>query len=597
MLSRFCFTTAFVLGIVAYRLPWSTTWPLVALSIGILLWHPRLSGRWALWGLTALALLVGVARAGLDEALAGRAPHGLAGVHTFGGTVLESPRQWGSSLVFFFEVSRIDNLAAPRPLRLLVRLGESEEKVAPGERWEFEGRFSMGKPASYPGGFSQAFWLWTQRAGGVLEVGRFDNVSYLGPPRGWAPRSVAARARQAMLARLERVEDPTARALVAGVVFGDTQALPRDVQHQFRRTGTSHLLAASGMNVALLLGLLTAGARLLGYGPWRIAPALIPVAIGYAFLAGCAPSITRAATAAVMALMAAWLGRTSGSWNSLCLSVWLLLCWEPRQVYDPGFQLSVAAVVGLIGGPSLDESAPTWKKNGVLTLSATLLTLPVMWTTFAELSLTLLPANLVLGPLVELLFPLGLLLTMVPLPPLYWLTEAVARASLLLVARMSALADPLPLAQPGAPSLLLLAVALALWMGNWSRARWFALPLAALALLLGHTLALRPMAGQGELVVRQISDGGKTLFWLSSLQEERLVLSESWQEQRARAMLLSLGCRRPPRIELLSPAGGLELRWGAFQWGNVHPFLPKAPFVEVKTTGSTYSVSIWRPES
>jgi competence protein ComEC len=531
----------------------------------------------------------------MDEALDERHSGLRAGkIAKFSGSVLEAPRQWGRSLVFFVSASHVDDRELDQPVLVLVRWSGGEDIVAPGESWTFTGRFGLGERAAYPGGFSQDFWLWTQRAQGVVSLNRFSEVSYQGPPAGWGPRALAARLRQRMLARLESIEHLTARSLIAGVVFGDTQALPKDVQEQFRRTGTSHLLAASGMNVALLVGLIVTLARLLGYGPWRVAPGLIPLAIGYAFLAGCAPSITRAAAAAVMGLLAACWGRTSGAWNSLCLSVWVLLLWEPRQIYDPGFQLSVAAVIGLIAGPSLDEGAPGWKKSSLMTISACMLTLPIMWTMFGELSLTLLPANLILGPLVECLFPLGLLLTLLPLPPLCWVTEHLARLSLWLVKEISWLADPVPLSEPGAGSLALLALAIMLWIGTDSKARWWAIPLATLALCSGQWAGLRPTAAPGELVVRQVGLR-KPYYWLSSHREELLVLAEGWQEQRARSMLLDMGCLREPEIKVLKAGQSFTVRWGAFGWGKVHPLLPKAPYVEVRTTGCTYQAHEWRP--
>lgn len=593
MHKRLFSTIVFLSALLAWRLPWATA-ALLLLGLALVsVWLPRFPPRRL--APLALALLVGLGRAALDDALQPPPSEEVGQIVACGGTVVDSPRQWGSSMVFFFSVHRLQGRELPEPLLLLVRWSGSEDVVAPGERWELTGRWEAGDEATYPGGFSSQRWLWTQRAQGVLRVSRFSEASFLGPPRGWGPSALAARLRVVMLRRLELIDHTTARALVAGVVFGDTQALPKNVQDQFRRTGTSHLLAASGMNVALLLGLCVAAARLMGYGAWRIAPALIPVAIGYAFLAGCAPSISRAAAAAVMGLLAAWWGRGSSSWNSLCLSVWILLLWEPRQVYDPGFQLSVAAVVGLIAGPTLHESAANWKKNSLMTVSACLLTLPIMWTMFHEISPTLLPANLILGPLVELLFPLGLLLTLVPLTPLVWLTEALAQLSLLLVSWLSALADPLPLAQPGALSLLLLGLAVLLWVGTWSRARWGALPLALLAVGHGQLCATLPTAVPGELVVRRIGEA-TPVYWVSSQQEELLVLGEAWQEGRARAMLLDLGCLRKPRVELLAEAEPFEQRWGAFEWGKVAPLLPKAPYLEVRTSGCSYTVREWRPE-
>ena len=589
-------TLAFLLGLLLWRASPQLLAGSLAASLLLLLWHPRLRQPRLALGLT-VALLLGLGRAALDD-LEASPPVCLkeGAMLSISGTVLESPRQWGGSLVFFLEVEKLQGQATVKPLLLLVRWSGGEDAVCPGERWEMTGRYSRGEPVAYPGGFSQTFWLWTQRAQGTVKVSRFCPVSYLGPPRGWGPRALAARLRQTMLKRLDGVRHQQARALVSGVVFGDTQALPREVQDQFRRTGTSHLLAASGMNVALLIGLLTAAARLAGYGAWRVAPCMIPVAIGYAFLAGCAPSITRAAAAACMGLLAAWLGRRSGPWNSLCLSVLLLLLWEPRQIYDLGFQLSVAAVVGLIAGPSLDEAAASWKKSAVMTVSACMLTLPFMWCAFHELSLTLLPANLILGPLVELLFPLGLLLAVLPLAPLCWLVEGIARLSLFLVAWLSNLADPVTLATPGLDSLAALAVSIGIWVGLWNGARWWALPLAALAMVWGQIQGERPLAAAGELVVRRIDSAGKPFYWLSSGKEELLVLSEPWQEGRARSMMRDWGCLRPAHAKVLEADQTFDVRWGAFTWGNVHPLLPKAPYLEVRTAGCTYTVDSWRPE-
>ncbi len=590
---RLLSTLIFVLALLAWRWPlWQATLVLLLLTLLPVLIPRLLHQRLAP---LALALLFGLGRSALDDALQPPPPQEVGKIVVCQGVVVDSPRQWGSSMVFFLELDRLQGREVERPLLLLVRWSGSEDVVAPGERWELTGRWEAGEEATYPGGFSQRRWLWTQRADGVLRVGRFSEASYLAPPRGWGPSALAARLRVVMLSRLTLIGDETARALVAGVVFGDTQALPKNVQAQFRRTGTSHLLAASGMNVALLLGLCVAAAKLLGYGPWRIAPALIPVAIGYAYLAGCAPSITRAAAAAVMGLLAVWWGRGSSSWNSLCLSVGILLLWEPRQIYDPGFQLSVAAVVGLIAGPTLDESAATWKKNSLMTLSACLLTLPIMWTMFHEISLTLLPANLILGPLVEALFPLGLLLTLLPLGPLVGLTEALARVSLWLVALLSGVADPVPLAQPGLLSLGVLLAAVLLWVGTWSKARWLALPLAFLALLHGQVVASLAPVGRGELLLRRVGEE-TPVYWLSSEAEEVLVLAEAWQEGRARAMLLDLGCRRKPVVRILGEGEAFDCRWGAFEWGKVAPLVPKAPYLELRTTGSTYTVRPWRPE-
>ncbi len=600
MTSRLLSTVFFVAGIWAWRHPWPGLLVLTAAATMLGVWESGpLKSRSARWSLV-LALTIGLCRSGIDHQLWRQqpllSPHS---THTVKGTVSESPRLWGKTTVFILSLDTLDGRLLKSPLKLLVRWSNCEEAVEPGERWKVTGRFRPGEPAEYPGGFSQAFWLWTQRVRGTLQCGQFSEISYLGPPLGWSPQALAYRLRHRMLVRLQRIDPPNARALVVGVVFGETQSLPKDLQEQFRRTGTSHLLAASGMNVALLAGMILGGARLLGLGPWRVAPLAAPLVILYALLAGSAPSIVRATAGALMTLLALWLGRKSNAWNSLALSIWLLLLWEPRQIYDLGFQLSVLAVIGLVAGPSLSQKAASWKKNALMTVSATLVTLPVMWWTFHELSLTILLSNLVLGPLVEGLFPLGLLVALAPVGPLLWLVASLAQVCLFLVDVLSGLADPVHLAKPHALVMTTLAFAILVWLFPFAprnkRWCWAGIPLAALALAFGLQVDGGPTLHPGEILVRSIASK-KPIYWLSSHREEVLVLSEPWQESRARSMLLDLGCRKNPQIKILASNETFDVQWGAFRWGKVHPLLKKNPYTEVRTTGSTYAVKYWRPE-
>lgn len=564
-------------------------WILVLAGVALLcLWIPQLRD-FVSFSMLLLALGVGWLRADFDQPSEKLSTWN--GRVLVQGIVLEPPRRWGNSAVFFFAVDSRDGEAC-QTRKVLVRWSGCHEGVEAGERWELSGVLRKPEQASYPGGFSQRFWLWTQRTQESLEVGRFSSVSYLQPPRGWGVRALSHRLRAWMLRRLEVVEDPGARSLVAGVVFGETQSLSVELQEDFRRTGTSHLLAASGMNVALLCGMVMLLAKLAGYGPWRAAPYAAVAIVGYAFLAGCAPSILRATLGTLMALLALWMGRASNAWNSMSLSVWLLLGWEPRQIYDLGFQLSLAAVVGLVGGPNPSEEASAVWKSTQMTLSASLVTLPFFWHSFGELSSTLLLANLLLGPVVELLFPLGLVLTLAPLPPLAWMTEAIADLSLWLVGHLSLLSDPWMLAKPSWGVTLILMVAIAIWLcPSLGRCCYLALPVAGLAVLLGSWQASQAPLGPGELRIRRVDE----VLWVSTPDSEHLLLREVWQEKRARSMVRDLGCLRSPRVVILAESQAPRIEWGGFDWGEVERLLPKSSFLEVRTDGATYTFRSWDP--
>ena len=321
------------------------------------------------------------------------------------------------------------------------------------------------------------------------------------------------------------------------------------------------------------------------------------IAIGrtaYAFLAGCSPSITRAATGATLALTALSIGRTSNAWNTLSLSVWALLLWDPRQLFDLGFQLSVAAVIGLVSGPKAPKGCGFVGRSLLLTISASLATLPIFWWSFGELSTTLLLANLLLGPTVELLFPLGLLMTLIPLKPLLFACDRIACLSLWMVAWLSELADPLSLCKPELPSCLLILTALALW---WCGRQWLHRGLAGPAVLLAVWLCLQsgqqPSCLPGELRVRKI---GKepTVYWVSTNSREVLVLEEPWQEKRARDLVRQSGCLKDPEIRVLN-GSPLRFRWGEFKWEQVAPYLPNCSYLEVRVTTGEYNLSYWTP--
>lgn len=588
MTRRLCCTGTFIAGILLARLgPVHWIWAVGLLCL-LCLWMEGLKDRKSV-GLLLLCLVLGWLRAETDRLLSPPLPE--LGAVLVEGVVLEPPRRWGNSAVFFLEVQRQDHLPCPSQ-KLLVRWKGCADGIVPGERWEFRGRLSKPEPAQFPGGFSQRFWLWSQRAQAVLEVGRFSLVAYLQPPRGWTPRALACRLRASMLQQMGRIQDPLSRALVAGVVFGETQSLPPELQEHFRRTGTSHLLAASGMNVALLCALVVTLARMLGYGPWRAAPWAACSIVAYAFLAGCAPSIVRATLGTLIALLAVWMGRSSQAWNSLSVSVWVLLLWEPRQIYDLGFQLSLAAVIGLVWGPKASEDSPVVWKSTLLTLSASLVTLPFFWSDFGELSSSLLLANLVLGPLVELLFPLGLLIAVLPIPPLVWAVERLAQLCLWLVSWFSGLSEPWLLAYPTTLSWVLMFLAILCWLTpRVGRLRFLALPLVVAAILAGsHQAKARPLAA-GEMRAR--CWGG--VIWVSTEQTEYVFLKEAWQQERALRALRQMGCLREPRLKVVEEGQPVRLRWGDFEWQRVRPLLPESSFLEVWTDGSTYTFSSWSP--
>ncbi len=209
---------------------------------------------------------------------------------------------------------------------------------------------------------------------------------------------------------------PPQAALLRGMALGQDEALSERTRDEFRTAGLSHLTAASGQNVALLLALALPLLTFVGLGlRQRLAVALGLIAL-YVPLAGAGPSIQRAGAMGAATTAAALAGRAASRWYALLLAAAATLFVNPRFSADPGWQLSFAAVVAIaLATPAV---AARLRRRGVpgplaeaaaMTFAATLGTAPLLAFHFEELSLVSLPANLLAAPAVAPIMWLGML--------------------------------------------------------------------------------------------------------------------------------------------------------------------------------------------
>jgi ComEC/Rec2-related protein len=118
-------------------------------------------------------------------------------------------------------------------------------------------------------------------------------------------------------------------------------------QEWFRHTGTLHLFAVSGLNLAMLGVFLSGLARLFCVGPRVAALGVVPLLTLYALVTGGSPSCVRALVMSVMGVMVCWIGRPARALNSLGTAAFLLLLWDGNVLFRPAFQLSFWLVVVL----------------------------------------------------------------------------------------------------------------------------------------------------------------------------------------------------------------------------------------------------------
>lgn len=262
--------------------------------------------------------------------------------------IADFPRSTDKMLRFFVEQHERSDL----PARVRLSWYEPEAEPRVGEVWQL--RVRLRQPHSYanPGGFDYEGWLFRLRIGATgYVVSHKDNQRL-----GTVPVGSMSRFRQEFVNRVTALlRDDEAAAVLLAVGVGARHRITREQWDRYAITGTSHLMAISGLHIGLAAG----GVFLLA---WAIfAPfcrhmnvrdmALIAAVLAagfYAAVSGFAVPARRALLMAMLAAAAVLSRRKLNGAALLALPCLVLFFVDPVSIHAPGFKLSFAAVAILL---------------------------------------------------------------------------------------------------------------------------------------------------------------------------------------------------------------------------------------------------------
>jgi competence protein ComEC len=223
---------------------------------------------------------------------------------------------------------------------------------------------------------------------------------------------------------------PDSKVLVAGLAMGEIADLSEELEEQMRSVSLTHLVAVSGANCAIVVGMVYLICVRLRLGRTGRTVVSLTSLVGYVLLVGPDPSVLRAAvmTASVIVMVA--LGRRTWALNALAIAAIVLLIADPWLAVEYGFGLSVLATSGiLLLAPAMTEKLsvkmPLPLALGLaVTMSAQLLCLPLLLQLQPGLPTYSVFANLLAGPMVAPVTVLGILaVTLTPIAP--WLVGPI----------------------------------------------------------------------------------------------------------------------------------------------------------------------------
>nr|MBA2277090.1 ComEC/Rec2 family competence protein [Chloroflexia bacterium] len=290
------------------------------------------------------------------------------------------------------------------------------------------------------------------------------SVTVVEPGTSWLRPFVAAQ--RALTLSLRDAVPGDRGALLAGLVTGDDSDLSDQARAAFLATGTTHITAVSGSNLALVAGIWGAvaagGSR---RRRWWLVASVITTIWGYALSVGLEPPALRAAIVATLTSLSVRTGRRSDALTLVLLAAAIMAMVDPWMGRSLSFQLSVASSAALVSCLPRRAGAGVgaWLRGTLVgVVAAHFATLPLTILAFGTWSPLSIPANLAILPLVPPTFALAFLAGAVGLvwPALGALLATVAGVGagwiVAIVSSLATLAMPVSLGGEGAPALVLI---------------------------------------------------------------------------------------------------------------------------------------------
>ncbi len=334
------------------------------LIIAVLCW--QMKGRGAAWMLCAALGLFAAGMAAAQFRVATLDAPVIAQLQTtrFVGTVLWTDRTASGGPRYLMRPSSIEGVAQDQlPARIRISTASRKYTVfQPGDAIAGRARLGPFPGPAYPGGYDFRFNAWFDRVGASGYLLGSPVAETASEPLGMVDRvQVAfAKLRRAIVARVVTDEGGDAAAVAAALITGDRSAISSEVQDSLRLSGLAHILAISGLHMALVtltvvLAIRFAGALSQGLAmrhdirKWAACVGIV-AATAYLAISGGSIATQRSWLMIVIMLSAMLLDRRAVTLRNVALAAILILIMQPESLLDPGAQMSFAATAALVAG-------------------------------------------------------------------------------------------------------------------------------------------------------------------------------------------------------------------------------------------------------
>lgn len=337
---------AFVAGVavrsfvnVPYFLIWvGFTGALAAVTLGII----RGRKEMVVYGFLAVVFLAGIFRFDQIEQSRPDLSYFYGKPFMVQGIIWEEPEHSPAAQRLKIKVETLDSRGVSESFYALVTLRRFPEYKM-GDELELQG--ILERPTNF-GDFDYVSYL---ARDDIFSVMSFPLVEKIGEERGNKLKLVLSKIKHSFEEKIDQALAEPHAAFLKGLLLGERESLPVELVENFKKTGTTHIVALSGYNITLV-GNFIIGLLLLLTVPFRVSFWIAVTAITlFVILTGASPSVVRAGIMGILVLIARQEGRIYHMTNALALAAAVMIFHNPKIIrFDAAFQLSFLATLGLV---------------------------------------------------------------------------------------------------------------------------------------------------------------------------------------------------------------------------------------------------------
>lgn len=314
------------------------------------------------------------------------------------GKVLSSPETYSKGYKFYLRPKHTET-------GVLIYLQTDKTNIEKGDEVLLRLHLLQPETSLVKEDYDQAYYLYVHNAQYVAYIKANDVLDLSKQGRSYIQNKLNALRAYTLNSLDELIEDDDVKAVLQALVLGDKSNLSDELEQSYMKVGIIHVLAVSGLHVGIIYGLL-----MLIFMPLSKNRSLFIIAnlLGiiliwlFAALTGFSASVSRASLMFSIMLLAPILGRENFTYNSIAASAFILLLINPKFLFQPGFQLSYIAVVGIVALNPIIYPLLTVKNKWLdklwalcaVTISAQLATTPISLYYFHQFPLLFLLSNI-----------------------------------------------------------------------------------------------------------------------------------------------------------------------------------------------------------